>query len=36
MQEVADVLGVSKRTAEADWTMVRAWLRRELSEDDES
>ncbi|MFG0319853.1 MAG: ECF-type sigma factor [Planctomycetota bacterium JB042] len=32
--EVAEVLGVSKRTVEADWTMVRAWLRRELSETD--
>ncbi len=29
--EVAEVLGVSKRTVESDWTMVRAWLRRELS-----
>jgi len=29
--EVAEVLGVSKRTVEGDWTMVRAWLRRELS-----
>lgn len=35
VQEVADVLGVSKRTVEADWTMVRAWLRRELSEEGE-
>ncbi len=33
--EVAEVLGVSKRTVEADWTMLRAWLRRELSERDE-
>ncbi len=31
--EVAEVLGVSKRTVEAEWTMVRAWLRRELSEE---
>ena len=31
VDEVAEVLGVSKRTVEADWTMVRAWLRRELS-----
>lgn len=30
--EVAEVLGVSKRTVESDWTMVRAWLRRELVE----
>ncbi|NLE60162.1 MAG: RNA polymerase subunit sigma-70, partial [Planctomycetes bacterium] len=28
--EVAEVLGVSKRTVESEWTMVRAWLRREL------
>lgn len=33
VQEVAEVLGVSKRTVEAEWTMIRAWLRRELSED---
>lgn len=32
MDEVAMVLGVSKRTAEAEWTMIRAWLRRELSD----
>lgn len=31
--EVAEALGVSKRTVENEWTMVRAWLRRELSED---
>ena len=31
VQEVADVLGISKRTVEADWTMIRAWLRRELA-----
>lgn len=31
MSEIADVLGVSKRTAEADWTHARAWLARELS-----
>lgn len=30
VEEVAEVLGVSKRTIESDWTMVRAWLRREL------
>ena len=35
VEEVATVLGVSKRTVEADWTMVRAWLRRELSRDDD-
>lgn len=33
VEEVAEVLGVSKRTVEADWTMLRAWLRRELSGD---
>jgi RNA polymerase sigma-70 factor (ECF subfamily) len=32
VQEVADHLGLSKRTVEKEWTMVRAWLRRELSE----
>jgi len=31
VQEVADYLGVSTRTVELDWTMVKAWLRRELS-----
>jgi RNA polymerase sigma factor (TIGR02999 family) len=31
VKEVAEVLGVSKRTVEADWAMVRAWLRRELT-----
>ena len=31
--EVAEVLGVSKRTVENEWTMVRAWLRRELTGD---
>lgn len=29
--EVADTLGVSKRTVEGDWMHARAWLRRELS-----
>jgi RNA polymerase sigma-70 factor (ECF subfamily) len=29
--EVAEVLGVSKRTVEGDWAHARAWLRRELS-----
>ncbi len=33
VDEVAEVLGVSKRTVEAEWTMIRAWLRRELSGD---
>lgn len=30
MEQTAAVLGVSKRTAEGDWTVARAWLRREL------
>lgn len=29
--EAADVLGMSQRSAEREWTMVRAWLRRELA-----
>jgi RNA polymerase sigma factor (TIGR02999 family) len=33
VEEVATVLGVSKRTVEGDWTMARAWLMRELSRD---
>ncbi len=31
VEEVAAVLQVGKRTVEAEWTMVAAWLRRELS-----
>jgi RNA polymerase sigma factor (TIGR02999 family) len=31
MNEVAEVLGVSKRTVEDDWVHARAWLKRELS-----
>lgn len=31
VEEVANALEVSKRTVEADWTMARAWLLRELS-----
>jgi RNA polymerase sigma-70 factor, ECF subfamily len=34
VDEAADALGISKRAAEREWTMVRAWLRRELSESD--
>jgi RNA polymerase sigma factor (TIGR02999 family) len=30
MDQTATVMGVSKRTAEGDWTVARAWLRREL------
>jgi RNA polymerase sigma factor (TIGR02999 family) len=29
--EIAEVLGVSERTVQGDWTHGRAWLRRELS-----
>lgn len=32
--EVAQVLGVSKRTVESEWAAVRAWLRRELGGDE--
>ncbi len=31
--EVAETLGVSKRTVEGEWTMIKAWLRRELGEE---
>jgi RNA polymerase sigma factor (TIGR02999 family) len=34
VEEAAEVLGISKRAAEREWTMIRAWLRRELSESD--
>ncbi len=33
MEQVASVLRCSKRTVEADWTVARAWLRRELDAD---
>ena len=32
--EVAEVMEISKRSVEREWTMVRAWLRRELSTSD--
>jgi len=32
VEEVAEALGVSKRTVEGDWTMARAWLRKRLAE----
>ena len=32
--ETAEVLGLSERTIRNEWNMVRAWLRRALSEDD--
>ncbi|MGH7134241.1 MAG: ECF-type sigma factor [Pirellulales bacterium] len=35
VEEVAEALGVSKRTVENEWTMVRAWLRRELAQDED-
>ena len=35
VEETAEVLGVSKRTVEREWTACRAWLRRELSDQDE-
>jgi RNA polymerase sigma-70 factor (ECF subfamily) len=35
VQEVAELLGCSKRKVEQDWTFIRAWLRRELSCDHE-
>lgn len=31
MDAVAETLGMSKRQAEREWTMVKAWLRKELS-----
>ena len=33
IDEIADSLGVSGATVERDWSLARAWLRRELSED---
>ena len=32
VQEVADEMGVSKRKIESEWTMIKAWLRKELNE----
>ncbi len=31
VEEVAEVKGLSKRSVEAEWTMIKAWMRRELS-----
>ena len=31
MPEIADLLGVSVRTAEGDWYLSRAWLRKDLA-----
>jgi RNA polymerase sigma factor (TIGR02999 family) len=36
VDEVAEVLEMSKRSVEREWTMVRSWLRRELSADETS
>lgn len=33
VDEVAEVLGLSKRSVERHWTVIRAWLRRELAEE---
>ncbi len=35
VDEVAAALGVSKRTVEGDWTFARAWLSRELRNNDD-
>lgn len=35
VQEVAEVFGLSKRAVEAEWTMVKAWLRRALQINDD-
>ena len=31
LEEVADVLGIAPRTADKDWSLARAWLRKRLS-----
>jgi RNA polymerase sigma factor (sigma-70 family) len=36
VKEVAEVEGVSKRAVETEWTLIRAWLRRELTLSDNS
>jgi RNA polymerase sigma-70 factor (ECF subfamily) len=36
VEEVAETLGLSKRTVESEWTLVRAWLRRELGKGESS
>ena len=30
LPEVAEILGISQSTAEADWTYAKAWLKREM------
>lgn len=32
VEEVAEVIGVSKRTVEGDWTLAKAWLRRAIAQ----
>ncbi len=32
--EVAEAMSLSKRTVEREWTVARAWLRQQLSEDE--
>jgi RNA polymerase sigma-70 factor, ECF subfamily len=32
-EEIAEVLGISERTAKRDWTVARAWLRAELTQE---
>ena len=36
MEEIASALGVSKRTVEGDWTHAKAWLKREISREQEA
>ena len=31
VEDVAEALGVSKRTVENEWKIIRAWMRRELA-----
>ena len=33
MDEISEAVGKPKRTVERKWTAIRAWLRRELSEE---
>jgi hypothetical protein len=33
MDELAEATGVSKRTLQREWSLARAWLRRELDRD---
>ena len=36
IEETAEVLGISTATVKREWTVARAWLRRELSDPDQS